>query len=243
MKQYTLKIARRDGIGRQASRRVRQDGRIPAVLYGKLNPPQALSLDLPEFSRLMKAIGGSAAIIEIKETDSDNRLSFIQEIQRDPISDRVLHVDLHEVSADEEMEVDVKVHSTGDCVGVRTENGLLEVVAHEVRVRCLPKDLPEFIEVDVTNLHVNESIHVRDLPVLRGLKYLDDPGQNIFSCLEPAAEVEVAPVAAAPVAGEAAPAAAAAAATAAATPAAPAAKAAPAAAKAAPAAKAPPAKK
>ncbi len=211
MKQYTLKIARRDGIGRQASRRVRQDGRIPAVLYGKLNPPQALSLDAPEFTRLMKTIGNAAAIIEIKEDDADQRLSFIQEVQRDAMSDKVLHVDLHEVSASDEMEVAVTVHTVGDCVGVRTESGILEIVAYEVHVRCLPKDLPEFIQVDVTNLHINETIHVRDLPALPGVRFTDDPFQSVVSCLEPVAEAEATPAAgAAPAAaGAAAPAAAA----------------------------------
>ncbi|MGH8017661.1 MAG: 50S ribosomal protein L25 [Opitutaceae bacterium] len=235
MKQYSLKIARRDGIGRQASRRVRQDGRIPAVLYGKLNPPQALSLDTSEFTRLMKTIGNAAAIIEIKESDSDNRLSFIQEVQRDAMSDKVLHVDLHEVSAGDEMEVAVTVHPVGESVGVRTESGILEIVAHEVHVRCLPKDLPEFIEVDITNLHVNETLHVRDLPALPGVRYTDDPGQSVVSCIEPVAEAEAEPTPAVGVAAPAAAGAPAAGATAAPAAATPAAAAAPA--KAAPAKK------
>lgn len=195
MKQFRLTIASRSGIGRGASRRVRHAGRIPAVLYGKLNPPQALSIDAPEFTRLMKTIAGSAAIIEIKEGENENRLSIIQEVQRDPISDRVLHVDLHEISANDELELDVTVHATGDCVGVRVENGILETVKHELRIRCLPKDLPSFIEIDVTNLHVDEAIHVRDIPAIPGVVFVDDPGQSVIACVEPVVEVEPTPVA------------------------------------------------
>jgi large subunit ribosomal protein L25 len=220
MKQYTLKIASRDGIGRQASRRIRQAGRIPAVVYGKLRPPQAVSIDGVEFTQLMKKVGGSAAIIEINDGQSNARLSFLQEVQRNAMTDKVVHVDLQEVSANEEMELNVAVHAVGDCVGVRVENGLLEMVSHEVRIRCLPKDLPEYIEVDVSNLHVGESIHIRDLPAVAGVKYLGDPAQSIISCLEPSAEPEATPAAgAAPAAPAAAKAAAAAPAKAAAAPA------------------------
>jgi large subunit ribosomal protein L25 len=193
MKQFSLKVVAREGAGRGPSRRLRRDGRVPAVLYGKLNPPRSLSLDSPEFTRLLKEIAGSAALVELQEDNGPARLSFIQEIQRHPMSDRILHVDLHEISATDEIELNVTVHAVGDCFGVRTENGILEIVSHEVRIRCLPKDLPAFIEVDVTDLHVDQSIHVRELPALPGVKYLDDPGRPVLACVEPVVEVEVTP--------------------------------------------------
>jgi large subunit ribosomal protein L25 len=194
MKQFSLNVAPRDGIGRGASRRVRQAGRVPAVVYGKINEPKAVSVDGPELTRLLKGIAGSAAIIELKEPGVGNRLSIIQEIQRDAMTDRILHVDLHEVGADEELEVEITVHATGDSVGVRVENGILETVSHRVRVRCLPKDLPAFIEVDVSELHVNESLHLSQLPALPGVKYIGDPNQPIFACVEPVVEAEPTPV-------------------------------------------------
>lgn len=204
MKQFSLQVASRTGIGRGPSRRVRQAGRIPAILYGKLNAPQALTLDAPEFTKLLKGIAGSAAIVEIQADNAAARLSIIQEIQRDPMTDRILHVDLHEVSADEEVEIEVAVHAVGDSIGVRTENGILELVAHQVRISCLPRNLPSFIEVDVSELHLNHSIHVRDLPKLPGVKYVDDPGQPVIACVEPVVEVEPTPAAeAVPVEGAA----------------------------------------
>lgn len=201
MKQFSLSVAPREGIGRGPSRRVRQAGRIPAIMYGKINPPRTLSLATPEFTRLLKAIAGSTAVIEVSEGDNGRHLSILQEIQRDPMTDQILHVDFHEVSADEELEIAVTVHPVGEAEGVRTESGILEIVAHQVRVRCLPKDLPPFIEVDVTSLKLNESIHVRQLPAIAGVQYVDDPGQSVLACVEPVVEVEETPAAAAPVEG------------------------------------------
>jgi len=197
MKQFSLKVSSRAGVGRGASRRVRHSGGIPAILYGTLNAPQNLAVDAPEFTRLLKGIAGSAAVIEIKQTESDKRLSIIKEIQRDAITDRILHIDLQEVSADQEMELNVSVHTVGDCYGVRVENGILEVVSHEVRIRCLPKDLPAFIEVDITDLKIDHSIHLSQLPKIAGVKYLGDPNRPIVACVQPAVEVEATPAAAA----------------------------------------------
>ncbi len=196
MKQFSLKVSSRAGVGRGASRRVRQSGGIPAILYGP-NAPQTLALDAPEFSRLLKGIAGSAAVIEIAADEADKRLSIIKEIQRDAMTDRILHVDLQEVLANEEMELNVSIHTTGDCYGVRVENGILEVVSHEVRIRCLPKDLPAFIEVDITELRVDHSVHIGELPKLPGVKYLGDPHRPVVACVQPAVEAEVTPAAAA----------------------------------------------
>jgi large subunit ribosomal protein L25 len=237
MKQFSLKVSSRAGIGRGASRRVRQGGGIPAVIYGTINPPQTLALDTPEFTRLLKGIAGSAAVIEIKENEADQRLSIIKEIQRDAMTDRILHVDLQEVSANEEMELNVSVHAIGDCYGVRVENGILEFVSHEVRIRCLPKNLPAFIEVDITDLKVEHAIHVSQLPKIEGVAYMGDPQRPVIACVKPIVEVEATPAAGTEAAAAAA--AAPAAAGAAAAPAAAAGAAAPAAGAKAPAGKAP----
>lgn len=204
MKQFSLNVAPRAGSGRGASRRDRQSGRVPAIVYGKIHEPKSVTVDAPELTRLLKGIAGSAAIIELKETGAEPRLSIIQEIQRDAMTDRILHVDLHEVGANEELEVEVTVHPIGDCVGVRVDNGILETVSHRIRIRCLPKDLPAFIEVDVTELHVNESIHLSQLPVIKGVKYIGDPNQPIVACVEPVIEAEPTPTAEVPVEGAAA---------------------------------------
>lgn len=203
-KKYTLNVSPRASTGRSASRRLRKSNQIPAILYGKHTKPESLSLDGPEFTRLVKAIAGSASLVELKPRGS---LSFLQEIQRDPITDRFLHVDLQEVKADEKMEIRVKIHLKGESFGVKNQSGVLETPTQTLRIRCLPKDLPAFIDVDVTELKVGETIHVGELKAIAGVDYLDDKNQPVVSCVEPVAEIVQEVVAPTAAAGAAAPAA------------------------------------
>ncbi len=155
----SLNVTSRAQTGRSASRRTRKANQIPAILYGKHTAPETLAIDTAEFVRLRKAISGRALLIELTRADKPDRaLSFLQEIQRDPITDRYLHVDLHEVKPDEKFEILVPVQTTGESFGVKNQSGVLEMAAHTLRVRCLPKDLPAVIPVDVTELKVGETI-------------------------------------------------------------------------------------
>jgi large subunit ribosomal protein L25 len=205
MKKYQLTVTSREGTGRSASRRLRKAEKIPAILYGKHTKPESLAVNAPEFIKLLKEISGRAALIELKRDAGATALSFLQEIQRDPITDRYLHLDLHEVKEDEKMVINVTIHVVGEAYGVKTEGGILETAAHRLRIRCLPKDLPAFIEVNVVDLKVGGAIHVSELKPIAGVEYLDDAGQTVVLCVAPPAE-EI--VVVAPTAGEGAPAAA-----------------------------------
>jgi large subunit ribosomal protein L25 len=198
MKKYQLTVTTREGTGRSASRRLRKAEKIPAILYGKHTKPETLSVSATEFVKLLKEVAGRAALIELKRDAGAAALSFLQEIQRDPITDRYLHVDLQEVKENEKMVINVTVTLVGESTGVKNEGGILETATHRLRIRCLPKDLPAFIEVDVTPLKVGESIHVSELKPIAGVEFLDAPSQTVALCIEPPAEV------AAPVAGAAA---------------------------------------
>jgi large subunit ribosomal protein L25 len=240
--QFKLNVTPRANTGRSASRRLRKANQVPAILYGKHTSPETLSVDAPEFTRLIKAIAGSAALVELQRKDSKGAgaLSFLQEVQRDPITDKYLHVDLQEVKSDEKMEIRVRLRLTGESFGVKNQSGVLETPSQFLRIRCLPKDLPPYIAIDVTDLKVGETLHIGELKAIEGVDFLDDKNQSVVSCVEPVAEEAAATptAAAAPAAGAAAPAAGAAApAAGAAAPAAGAKAAAPAAAAAKPAAK------
>jgi large subunit ribosomal protein L25 len=212
----TLKVATRTQTGRSASRRLRKVNRIPAILYGKHSDPEKLSIEGPEFTKLLKSVAGRSLLIELNRDDKPEKaLSFLQEIQRDPITDRYLHVDLHEVKPDEKFEIRVPVRVTGESFGVKNQSGVLEIATHMLRIRCLPTDLPEIIEVDVTPLNVGQTIKVGELKPVPGVIFLDDKGQPVVSCVEPVAEI-VQEVVAAEVPAEGTPEAAAAAAAAAA---------------------------
>jgi large subunit ribosomal protein L25 len=203
MKQpLSLTITPRAQTGRSASRRVRKANQIPAILYGKHTSPETLSVDAPEFSRLVKAVAGRALIIELQRKDkAEKALSFLQEIQRDPITDKYLHVDLQEVKADEKVDVNVPVAILGEAFGVKSQGGVLEISAKSLRVRCLPKDLPPVIEVDVSELKLDESIKVAGLKPLSGVEFRDLPGHSVVSVLSIEEEAVTETAAAAPAAG------------------------------------------
>src|SRR5688572_27482943 len=183
--QFKLNVAERAQTGRSASRRLRKANRVPAILYGKHTKPESLSIEGPEFTRLLKSVGDRAVLIELErggKGGAAKALSFLQEVQRDPITDKYLHVDLQEVKSDEKFEIRVPVHLIGESFGVKNQSGVLEVNSHLLRIRVLPKDLPEAIPVDVTELKVGETFKVGSLKAIPGVEFLDPKGQPIVSC-------------------------------------------------------------
>jgi large subunit ribosomal protein L25 len=206
MKLLKLPVHARDKSGRGPSRRLRSSGQIPAVIYGK-SGVRHLTVKEPEFRLLMRAVAGTTALVEISDQSGTATLSLLQDIQRDARTDHFIHIDLREVSANEPMRVGVPVRVTGESVGVKLESGIIEISRHELFVKCLPKDLPDIILVDVTELHAGHSIHVSDLKPIPGVTYADHGEEVVVACVVPTVEEE-------PVAAEAAPAEGAAAATA-----------------------------
>jgi large subunit ribosomal protein L25 len=203
MKQIKLPVQTRDNTGRAPARRLRETGLIPAVVYGK-SGVRHLTVKEPDFRTLMRAISGTAAIVEIAEGQGSPMLSLLQDIQRDPRTDRFVHVDFKEVLANEQMKATVPVHVVGESIGVKMENGIIEVSRHEITVRCLPKDLPDFITLDVTELHAGHSIHIRDLKPIAGVIFAENADEVVAACVVPVVEEEAAPAAATPAEGEAA---------------------------------------
>ncbi len=191
MKQQKLTVRPRIGIGRGHSRRIRAGGEVPAIIYGKRNEPQALAVNERVLGQLLKSIAGSAAVIEIEAEDCETRLSIIQEVQRNPITNQLLHLDLHEVDANEKMTVNVTVRTMGEAFGVLNEGGVMDLASHDIQIRCLPRDLPEFIEVDVEDLHVGQTLHIRELASIEGVEFLDDSERPVISCVHAAVAEEV----------------------------------------------------
>jgi large subunit ribosomal protein L25 len=213
-KQFKLSVKNRDGVGRGPARRLRKAGLIPGIIYGKAGT-KPVSVDSIELRTLMRAKGTDAALVELAIEDGTSALSLIRDFQRDPLSLNIVHLDLLSVDPNAEMVASVPLHFTGEAVGVKVENGTLDVMLHEVAVRCFPKDLPAFITVDVSELHVNQSIHVGALPKVDGVTYPGNQLRAVVVCTaQEEEEVEATPAAgAAPAAGTAATPAAGAAAT------------------------------
>ena len=197
MATVTLAAARRTDTGQGVARTLRRDGRIPAVIYGHNRAPEALSLESGAFSRLLAGISAGSTILDVTVDDGAPVKALIREIQRSPLrAADVLHVDLYEVSADEEITLEVPVHIVGTSDGVRNFGGVLDQVLHKLQIRVLPGDIPAHIEVDVTPLAIGKSIFVRDVTLAKGA-ILNDPTLPICSCVAPRTEEVAAPVAAA----------------------------------------------
>lgn len=184
MKQLKLSVSHRDVLGSSACKRLRKAGQIPAVIYGKSGVDH-LTVDEKVLRKLMRATGGSATLIEVTSDKGIAKLSVIEKLHREPTTGAFLHVDFHEVLANEEMHATLPVHTEGESIGAKQENGVLEVVLHHVEVKCLPKNLPEYITIDISDLHVGQSIHLKSIPPMTGVTVLGDPETVIVSCSEP----------------------------------------------------------
>jgi large subunit ribosomal protein L25 len=203
MKLLKLPVYPRTKTGRGPARRLRSSSEIPAVIYGK-SGVRHLTVKDPEFRLLMRAVAGTAALVEISEQGGAPTLSLLQEIQRDARTDRFVHIDLKEVSANELMRAVVPIRIVGESIGVKLESGIIELSRHELHIKCLPKDLPDIISIDVTELHVNDSIHVRDMKPIPGVTFADRADEVVVACLIPKVEEEPVAAEAVAVEGEAA---------------------------------------
>ena len=170
-------------------KQLRATGRIPAVVYGRQTKPESLELVAKEMDDLIHHSVSENILVDLT-VDKSKRLALVQEVQHHPLSGKVLHVDFHEVSATEKVIIMVPLETTGEAVGVKTGGGVLEHVLFKIKVRALPKDLPEQIVVDVTSLEVGKSLHLGDLKAPEGVEILGDKKVSVISVALPKTEVE-----------------------------------------------------
>lgn len=188
-------LARRGGV-----KKLRSSGRIPAVIYGSQDKPQNLEVNTKELEDLIHHSVSEIILVDlaVKEDKRPMRLALVQQIQHHPLSGKPLHLDLHEVAADEKVVVSVPVETVGEAEGVKTGGGVLSHVLFKVKARALPKDLPEQLVVDVSHLQVNQAIHIGDLKAPPGVEILGEKTMTVIACAIPRAEVEETTAEAAP---------------------------------------------
>ena len=197
MQTQQLTIKRREATGKQVAKRLRRAGQVPGVLYGGTKP-ESVTIDPKAVLRIIHGRQGSTQLLTLAvEGDSSSRMAIIRELQFDPVSDSLLHVDLQEVQADRAITVRVAVRPVGEAAGVKEQKGILQIVLHELEVSCLPTRIPERIDADVSALMIGHVLTVGDLTVPEGVRILNDRGQAVVTVAAPMAEEEVAPVAAA----------------------------------------------
>ena len=187
----------RPGTGKGPARQARRAGEIPGVIYGSGETPTALAVPKKEFELALKtAHAGGNVIVALRLDGGAEQTAIIREVQRDPISHDILHLDFHHISLTEKVTIEVNVHLVGIPDGVKNGGGILEHITRTVEVECLPTQMPAHIDVDVTGLAIGDSVHVRDLKV-ENAEILSDEDVTIATVVPPTVMVE-------PVAGEAA---------------------------------------
>ena len=218
MKQINLNTTSRTDVGGNSAKRYRKSGQIPAVIYGESGEKNLL-IDEKELAGALKAISGKAVLIDMQFSDgTESRYAMLKDVERNPITDKVIHVDFVEVVRGKPMHAVLPLHFAGeaDAPGVKNENGIVEIHEHEVRVKCRPRDLPEMITIDISKMHVGEAIHLKDVVPPEGVEFTSNLEDILVTCNEIVVEEEPAPEAPAEGDAAAAPAAAAGAAPAAA---------------------------
>jgi large subunit ribosomal protein L25 len=204
MKSVALKAYPRSQVQRAEVKKLRASGRVPATIYGRQAKPQNLEISAKEISDLIHHSVSENLLVDLSvENDArSKRLALVQEIQHHPLDGKVLHVDFHEVAENEKVTVHVPVETTGEAVGVKTGGGVLEHVLFKLKVRSLPKDLPEQIIVDLTSLEIGKAFHISDIKAPQGVEILGDRHITVVAVAAPRAEEEVVVAEAAPAAGD-----------------------------------------
>ena len=188
----SIEVTSRAGTGKGAARSLRREGKVPGVIYGHDRAAEAVAVDTMALSKLLGGISAGTTVVDVAIDGRAPVKALIREIQRDALRPaRILHLDLYEVRADEVVTVEVPVHLTGTADGVRNFGGVLDHSLRELEIEVLPGDIPEHIELDVTNLTIGHSLFVRDITIPKG-RILNDPDTPVCTVVAPRAEETVA---------------------------------------------------
>src|SRR5258707_14700822 len=195
-KQVKLKAEPRTNVGRSGVSKIRARGIIPAVIYGGKVKPQPLQVAARDINAMMSHASGENVLVDLEIAgEKSNRAALVQGVEESPVGGEIVHVDFHAISMDETIQAEVPLEPTGTPVGVKTFGGLLEQSLRTLAVECLPRDLPDRITVDVSNLNIGDAIHVRDIQMPNGVTPKAQHDLTAFSVLAPVVEEEPLPVA------------------------------------------------
>lgn len=192
-KNIVVEVQERSSLGKNANRRLRKEGGVPGVLYGGGRPPFNVAVGSRRIDEVLGLGSGRNTIFTLQLTGEDKtRAAMIKDLQRDPVTEKVVHVDFVRVDLEKKVRVDVPIRLVGTAEGVKTQGGLMEFVLRSVEVECLPFDIPERLDVEVSALLVGQHLSVKDLPVTANVTILDGPESIV--CVVAMPKEEVAPV-------------------------------------------------
>lgn len=200
MKSVPLKAYPRTQTRRGGVKKLRETGRVPAVIYGREIKPQNLEINAREIGDLIHHSASENLLVDLSvENDARaKRLALVQEVQHHPLGGQVLHVDLHEIAENEKVTVMVPVETVGEAIGVKTGGGVLEHVLFKLKLRALPKDLPEQIIIDVSHLELGKAIHLGEIKMPAGVEVIGDKNIPVVAVALPRSEEEEAAATATP---------------------------------------------
>jgi large subunit ribosomal protein L25 len=192
-----LEVEERESRGSSSSRRLRREGLVPGVLYGRGKPPHAICVPERELRRALTGPAGLHAILDVAlDGQKSVRPAILKDFQQHPVKGGLVHVDLQEVRLDQPIQAQVVVHLVGEPVGV-TEGGVLSQVQREINVEGLPMEIPDHLDLDVSGMAIGDTLRLADLPAAPGISYLDDPEGTVLATVtlptrvvEPEPEVE-----------------------------------------------------
>lgn len=187
----TIKAEKRDAFGKNASRRLRKQGRMPAILYGEGTGAIPLVLEKKDVIAILKSDSGENTIFKVA-FDSKTKDAMFKDLQIEVGTDELIHADLIYISMDKTIRVNVPFELQGEAVGVKTEGGFVDFMTREVEIECLPKDIPEQLMVDISGLHLHQSLKAGDVVTPEGVKLISDPATVIVLIAVPHKEEEVA---------------------------------------------------
>lgn len=196
MKPFELNVEKRTAQGRAANRRLRREGKVPAVLYGGNDEPLMLSVDHDDLDHHLDNEAFYSHVIKINVAGGKAEEAVLRDLQRHPSKPFVQHMDLLRVVAGEALRMHVPLHFIGedDCPGVKEEGGIMQHNMNDVEVECLPRNLPEYIEVDCSALNVNDAVHLSELTLPEGVELVDlmhDTDRTVVSVQLPRAAIEL----------------------------------------------------
>ena len=192
-KQQKLQAQMRSVLGRNAVKKIKATGLVPAVIYGANQETQPLSVSAREINNLLARAVSEHVLVDLEISGGDqvqNRLALIQEVQHHPLRRNILHVDFHAVREDEKIHAEIPVETLGEPAGVKNFGGILEHSLHSIEVECLPRDLPESISIDVSGLNVGDAIHVKDVILPQGVSAKAAPDLTVVRIAAPKVEIE-----------------------------------------------------
>jgi large subunit ribosomal protein L25 len=180
MPEVVIATPRTGKFNKNAARRVRVAGKIPAVLYGAGHEPVAVEVDPKQILRILYSESGHNTIFDLTLGEQANAAkAMIVDWQREPLKDQLIHIDLKRIALDKVLRVSVPIKLVGVAMGVKTQGGILDQVLREAEIECLPADIPSHIDVDITNLGMHQVLRVSDLPHSEKIKFLEDEGATV----------------------------------------------------------------